>query len=194
MHVLAQRERDQGPTTPLTFSAMYAIGAAMSGSVIGWSVSVLGQGLSGSAYTTPITIAMLAILAAREFGWVAFPLPELRFQVPAPWVAFAPWQRGFIWGTVLGVGFLTFIRFGAFWAYVVVLFATGTPHVGFVGGLVYGLARSFPSGVVALTPALHSRWLQPTAEPIFRRAATMRYVGAIAILAAAGLLSIGIVR
>jgi len=179
---LVQRRRQLRVPPPI----VYALAAGVAGSAIGLMV-----GYAGSAVGLPpiarraAAIAVLCGLALREVGWIRLPVPELSLRVPPGAVAGLGWRPAFVWGTVLGLGFLTFIRFGVFWATHGVVFLLGSPLVGGIAGAAYGISRSTPALLVWLRPPLRQIWLEPTPAPVFRQATMMTRIGAAAMMASA---------
>lgn len=110
-------------------------------------------GLSGAAGLVLYLIALLSlILAAREWGWIKFRLPERKLQTEKVWVH----QFGFViasamWGLHIGLGFATRITYGGFWLLVAAILALGDPGFGAVLMLSYWLGRALP---VWLAPVL----------------------------------------
>jgi cytochrome c biogenesis protein CcdA len=101
-----------------------------------------------------VGVALLAlVLAAREWGWIRFSLPERRRQTEKVWAH----EFGFIgasalWGFHIGLGFATRVTYGGFWAFVALGLALGNPLYGATLMLVYWLGRALP---LWLAPALN---------------------------------------
>jgi cytochrome c biogenesis protein CcdA len=99
------------------------------------------------------------ILAAREWGWIRFPLPQRRRQTEKVWAH----QFGFViasglWGFDIGLGFATRISTGGFWMLTIVAIALGDPAYGGLLMLMYWLGRAL---TVWTAPALITRGSDP---------------------------------
>ena len=133
-------------------------------------------GVAGASFTyvlrmpntwrTAIAAIGLASLAAREYGFVRFRLPDLGLIVPAQLVAVERRKAATIWGSVLGVGFLTLVKYGVFYGLQFAIFALAEPKLGGLLGLTYGLARSFPGAMVGSVPAASSKWARVNASQL----------------------------
>jgi len=119
-----------------------------------------------NAWRTTIAAIGLASLAAREYGFVRFRLPDLGLIVPAQLVAVERRKAAAIWGSILGVGFLTLIKYGVFWGLQFAIFALADPRFGGLLGLTYGLARAFPGVMVGSVPAASSKWARMGAHQL----------------------------
>lgn len=103
-------------------------------------------GWSGVARIGLYVVALLSlILAAREWGWIKFRLPERKLQTEKVWVH----QFGFVlasamWGLHIGLGFATRITYGGFWLLVAAILALGDPSFGSMLMLSYWLGRVLP--------------------------------------------------
>jgi hypothetical protein len=139
--------------------AVYVASAMFAGALVGIAGGTVAQMLVPSIRFRATAAAMgLVLLAAREYGLVRFRVPDLGLIIPAQLVAVSPRKAATIWGSVLGAGFLTLIKFGAFWGLQLVVFAFGDPRVGALLGLAYGFARSFPAAIVAAVPLALAKW------------------------------------
>ncbi len=132
----------------------YTLAGCISATLVGLALGTIGRPLSGviggGAFYFISVLSLL--LAAREFGWIDFRLPERTLQTEKVWVR----EFGFItasamWGLHIGLGFATQITYGGFWVLVTVCIATGDPIYGAVVMLTYWLGRALP---VWLAPAL----------------------------------------
>lgn len=110
---------------------------------------------SGEWRRLPLLVAAILafLLAAREWGWISFPIPERRRQTEKVWAH----QFGFVgasalWGFDIGLAFATRVTYGGFWALVGVILALGSPLYGATLMLVYWLGRVLP---VWLAPVLN---------------------------------------
>jgi cytochrome c biogenesis protein CcdA len=109
-----------------------------------------GEAAGGAAFYLVGLLGLL--LAAREWGWIDFRLPERKLQTERLWVH----EFGFVtasamWGLHIGLGFATRVTYGGFWVLVAIALALGDPIYGAMLMLVYWLGRALP---VWLAPAL----------------------------------------
>ncbi len=133
----------------------YTIAGCVSAVGVGAVIGTFGRALAGGAVTAPslFFVAFLGlILAAREWGWMAFRLPERKLQTEKVWAH----EFGFVtasamWGLHIGLGFATRVTYGGFWVLVAVTLALGDPLYGALLMLVYWLGRTLP---VWVAPAL----------------------------------------
>jgi cytochrome c biogenesis protein CcdA len=122
------------------------VGAAL-GSVGGW--------LQLDQFRSPLlfVIALLAFtLAAREWGWIRFPIPERKLQTEKVWAH----EFGFVgasalWGFHIGLTFMTRITYGGVWALAAASLALADPLYGAAIMSAYWLGRTLP---VWLAPML----------------------------------------
>jgi cytochrome c biogenesis protein CcdA len=104
---------------------------------------IVGDATKGIAF---YLIAFLGlVLAAREWGWVSFRLPERKRQTEKFWAHdFGFVMASAMWGLHIGLGFATRVTYGGFWVLVTVALALGDPLYGAVLMLVYWLGRVLP--------------------------------------------------
>ncbi len=133
----------------------YTAGGFVSATLTGMALGLVGRWLGvGAAADVPFYfISILAlIIAAGEWGWICFRLPERKLQTEKFWAH----EFGFImasamWGLHIGLGFATRVTYGGFWLLVTVALAMGDPTYGSILMLVYWLGRALP---VWVAPAL----------------------------------------
>lgn len=112
------------------------------GAFSGW----LGGGLLNGRASVPMwTIlgCILALLAFRELGWVRFPLPQRKWQIPASMVQGSAEWAATVWGSILGTGGLTYLRFSTFLAVQMMIFAQGSVWTGLLAGGLFGFSRTW---------------------------------------------------
>lgn len=102
-----------------------------------------GKPTGGAAFYLIGIFALL--LAAREWGWIDFRLPERKCQTEKVWAH----EFGFVvasamWGLHIGLGFATRVTYGGFWILVAVTLALGDPIYGALLMLAYWLGRALP--------------------------------------------------
>lgn len=136
----------------------YTLGGCVSATLVGAALGVLGRWLGVHALGIPAlwVICVLGLtLAAREWGWIRFPLPQRRRQTEKVWAH----QFGFViasalWGFDIGLGFATRISTGGFWILTAVAVALGDPAYGGLLLLMYWFGRAL---TVWAAPALITR-------------------------------------
>jgi len=125
----------------------YIGSGAVSATIVGLSLGQIGYWL-GRGYTTNklYFVSLLSLLlAAREWGWINFRLPERRSQTEKVWAH----QFGFLvasamWGFHIGLGFATWVMFGGFFTLVALAVVIGSPLYGGILMFVYWLGRGLP--------------------------------------------------
>jgi hypothetical protein len=133
--------------------SLHVLGAAISSAALG---ALLGAG--GSLLGAPwgragmFVVALIAVIyAVREVFGLPIPLLEMRRQVPEHWRgSFGPRTVAFLYGVVLGPGFVTHLRHGTFLAASAAALALGDPLLGVALIASFGVARA---AGVALTSA-----------------------------------------
>ena len=136
-----------------------------------------------------IAAIVLFAFALRDTKLVWWPMPEMNLLVPAYVVRGAPWRAAIIWGVVLGSGFVTYIRFGIFWGMMLATLILGSPLVGLLVGMTYGLSRAMPVIASSLAPrGLHCQadpnWFTRQSHRVTASgAATMCVVALVLLLA-----------
>jgi len=120
------------------------VSAVFTGFLLGVFGRLLGIGQVSSV--TLYGLALLALLlAAREWGWIRFPLPERKQQTEKTWAH----NFGFVWasamwGLHIGFAFATRVTYGGFWVVVFVAVVFGDPRYGAELMVVYWLGRALP--------------------------------------------------
>jgi hypothetical protein len=133
----------------------YTVAGSVSSILVGMALGATGGWLAGGAAPGLgfYFISFLSLmLAAREFGWINFWLPERKLQTEKFWVHdFGFVMASAMWGLHIGLGFATRVTYGGFWVLVAVALALGDPLFGAVLMLVYWLGRALP---VWVTPKM----------------------------------------
>jgi cytochrome c biogenesis protein CcdA len=134
----------------------YIAAGAVSATIVGLSLGQVGHwlGWRWTAANLYLVSLLSLVLAAREWGWINFRLPERRTQTEKVWAH----QFGFViasamWGFHIGLGFATWVTFGGFLALVALAVVLGSPLYGGILMLVYWLGRALP---LLLAPSLVS--------------------------------------
>lgn len=106
------------------------LSSALVGALLGWLGAQLATAVAArSALAAGLLVAVA--LAARELGWIRFPLPERQRQTEKFWFDdFGPLGAAVLWGLHLGFGFATRINFGGLWALAVLAVAFADPFFG----------------------------------------------------------------
>ena len=86
---------------------------------------------------------LVTVLALRELGWIRFPIPQRKWQIPAAMVQGSAERSALIWGSILGCGGLTYLRFSTFLAVQMMIFAQGSVWTGLLAGSLFGFSRSW---------------------------------------------------
>jgi MFS family permease len=138
----------------------YTLAGSLSSALVGALLGVVGSWVQKMHWRwLPLLVAaVLAFaLAAREWGWIRFSLPERRRQTEKAWAH----EFGFVgasalWGFHIGLAFATRFTYGIFWSLAAVIVALGNPLFGVFLMSVYWIARTLP---VWLAPRLN--WSGP---------------------------------
>jgi len=123
--------------------------------------------------TTLITLlAFIAGVLAIEVHGTFLSRLAINFTIPPGWVHSHGVRAGFVWGTALGLGFVTQARFAVFQASLIAAVVQPDPAVAFASGVVFALVRAV-TGVVpaARRAALEAvgRLVIPGTAPVLAR-------------------------
>lgn len=129
---------------------LHVLGAGLSAAAFG---GVLGT--AGSILRAPwgpegaFLVGGTALLyAAGEIVGFPVPIPDRRRQVPEWWrSSFSFKASAFLYGVGLGIGFLTYVRYGTLVAVSAVTIASGDPLIGAALMVPFGLARGLSVAV-----------------------------------------------
>lgn len=120
--------------------------AAAFGAVLGTGGSILGAPWDREGAFLVGGIALL--YAAGEILGFPVPIPDRRRQVPEWWrSSFSFNASAFLYGVGLGIGFLTYVRYGTLVAVSAVVIASGDPLIGGALMAPFGLARGLSVAV-----------------------------------------------
>ena len=132
--------------------ALHTLAAVVAGAGFGTLLAATGKLLGapwGDAGVFAIT-GVAILYAARELFGLPVPLFDRKQQVPDWWRTFySPPVAASLYGAGLGIGFLTFLRYGTYVVVSIVAVASGDVLVGAALGGTFGLAR----GLTALAAA-----------------------------------------
>jgi hypothetical protein len=100
-----------------------------------------------------IVVALAGLTyAGRELFGLPLPLFDRKRQVPDWWRTFySPRVAATLYGAGLGIGYLTFLRYGTYVVVSVAAIASGDPRLGAVFGASFGMARGLTALVAART-------------------------------------------
>jgi len=143
----------------------YTLAGALSSTLVGAALGSIGAWLQRGQQRWPVlfVIALLAFgLAAREWGWLKFPIPQRKRQTEKSWAH----EFGFVgasalWGFHIGLTFATWINYGGAWALAGVCVGFADPLYGGTLMLTYWLGRTLP---VWLAPMLN--WSGPDSSQL----------------------------
>ncbi|NND01663.1 MAG: hypothetical protein HKN91_02650 [Acidimicrobiia bacterium] len=125
----------------------YFVGSIAGGAVTGFVAGGLGALLPDGwhpASLTAIVLAVLAIVAVNEAGWIRL-TPIGRRQVNEDWLEeYRGWVVGLGFGFQLGLGLVTIITTLAVPAVFVLAVLTFSWQWGLIIGSIFGLARALP--------------------------------------------------
>lgn len=126
--------------TAYTLSGVAASGAA--GALLGWAGARLGRWTAAGKVAWGAA-ALAALLAAREAGWLSFPLPQRRRQAEKTWYQqFGAVTAAALWGLHIGIGFHTRVRFSGFWLLAILAVLGRDPLAGSALLACYWLGRA----------------------------------------------------
>ena len=127
-----------------------ALGGTISAAAVGALAGTIGLVL-GAPWGTAglVVVAGLAVVyVAREATGLPVPVPDRHQQVPLWWRSFySPPVAAFLYGLGLGVGYLTYLSYGTYFAVSVAAVTTGDPLLGAALCAPFGLARAVSVGL-----------------------------------------------
>jgi hypothetical protein len=134
--------------------ALHVTGAVASagafGAILAAAGSLLGAPWGGGGALLIALVTLLYLVREAAVVPVPVPVPQLRKQVPQWWRTFFSLPvAAFLYGTGLGVGFLTYLTHGTLVVVAVAAAASGTPLVGAALVAPFGLARGLSVLVAA---------------------------------------------
>jgi len=166
----------------------YTVGGLVSAATVGVLLAALGRWLMGPVPGDGrfFMIAVFSLLlAGRELGWVAFPLPERRRQSERMWLRqFGFRDAAIMWGVHIGIGFSTQINYGGFWAIVIVIAAVGNAGFGAVLLGSYWVGRALP---VWLSPWILPALPVPSLRNLQSQQPLYRWMNAVGLAWSAGI-------
>jgi hypothetical protein len=154
---------------------LHILSATASAALVGLAAGTVGL-LLGAPWGTAGLIgvgAVAALYAFREVSGVPIPVPDRHKQVPLWWRTFySPEVAGMLYGLGIGVGYLTYLSFGTYFAVTVAAVSTGNPLLGAALTAPFGFGRGLsvalanrragsedaPSGVDSVDALSETRW------------------------------------
>jgi hypothetical protein len=135
--------------------ATFTVGAVVGGALTFGGLAFAGRAIGDHGGGLRETLGAGLALAAAIADWRGVKIaPQIRRQVPERWRWTMPLPLVCaLYGVLLGLGFTTFVLTFAVWALAGIAFAAGSPLVGLLTGLAFGLGRALP--VLWMAPSLH---------------------------------------
>jgi len=127
---------------------LYTLTGSISALTAGMLLGVFGSTLRANRALWLI-VPLALILAARDWEWLHFELPERKCQTEKVWAhEFGFAVASAMWGFHLGLGFTTYIKYGGFWVLTAIGLAIGDARYGAMLLVVYWLGRAAPVWVM----------------------------------------------
>lgn len=182
--------------TWLLAASAYTLSGALASAAVGALLALGGRLLpaASSALSLFPLAALALVLAARDAGWLRFPLPQRLRQTEKSWYhELGPVGASILWGLHIGVGLHTRIRYGGYWLLVLLALLGRDPVQGALLFAAYWLGRTLPVWLAPfLGPAVDEELLELARdERIQSKVHALGLLGSAALLAAQGLLGIG---
>ncbi|WP_395245173.1 hypothetical protein ACGGZK_05065 [Agromyces sp. MMS24-K17] len=156
--VAAPKQADRaGSSTPARRLGWHAFGSILTGAPTGALIGAIGMLLAGTIDVVWALAAWAVVALAyglHELGVLRMPTPMRRRQLPRHLRrSMAPWKVSFVFGTMIGPGFVIFIRSSAYYLLVLGLLLAGNPLLGAALFTIVSLGRCLPS----LAAIVHTR-------------------------------------
>jgi hypothetical protein len=131
----------------LTSVTLYTLAGSITSAAVGAALGALGAAVL-SAQMGRLSIAacltVTIVAAAREFGVISFPLPELGRQTNGAWAKGPRNLAPILWGLDLGMLFTTWFTFSGMWALVIFALLSGSPSFGAALLVAFWAGRALP--------------------------------------------------
>jgi sulfite exporter TauE/SafE len=155
-------ERARASRWWLTTTA-YVVSSVLGGLALGLLSSLVGSVVPDPWRLSPAAFAVAAVLLlvglALDLRLGGLDLPSWRRQVDEAWIGrYRGWVVGVGFGAQLGFGVVTIVTSSTTYAVVVLALLSGTPWVGALLGVVFGLVRSLPLVLMARVDSRERLW------------------------------------
>ena len=125
-------------------------GGAALGVLCGFVGSALPLGLRSSPAAAVAIALLLAVGVALDLQLGGSRLPSWRRQVNEAWLArYRGWVYGVGFGVQLGFGVVTIVTSASVYAVALLAVLSGSPAIGAMIGMVFGLVRALPALAMA---------------------------------------------
>lgn len=163
-----------GRVMALATTLAFALGALAGALTTFGLLALLGSfAHTGAGSLGAVLAPAIAVVGAALEATGTRVFPQVRRQVPEPWRRHLPvGLAAALYGGLLGLGFTTFVMTFAVWALAGISVALGSPRVGLLIGLGFGVGRAVP--VVLLAPIVDLPTGQRILASMTQRAALLR--------------------
>ncbi|MEU6082914.1 hypothetical protein [Streptomyces sp. NPDC047108] len=123
----------------------FSLGLVLGGVISGLGVMLVGSVLRAVLPVTAVavaTVVVLVVLAAREFGWPAFSLPQNARLVPETVFRHGRFFGPLQFGIEMGTGMRTYVPSGLPYAALVLVAGLAGPLTALAAGAAFGLGRA----------------------------------------------------
>ncbi|MEO2078267.1 MAG: hypothetical protein ABGX20_23300 [Bacillus sp. (in: firmicutes)] len=97
-----------------------------------------------------IILFITIIYTLNEFNLIKLKIPQNHWQIPTSWVNNKNDRLNMlVWGGILGAGIFTYIPHITFYILYLYIGMFSSPILGLIFGMVYGLARTLPTILIA---------------------------------------------
>ena len=185
-------ERGRGHRFAVT-ATWFVVGSVLGGATLGGITALGALALDGVSTDVALAVAGVAALvgAAIDAGVARVRPPFFKRQLDDAWLdRYRGWVYGLGFGWQIGVGFATYIMTTAVPVTALLAALTGSPAVGFLVGLAFGLVRglailgSAPATTTAALGRLHQRFEALEAPVRQATVVALATVGVVALAAA----------
>ena len=155
-------ERARASRWWLTTTA-YVVSSTLGGLAIGLLAALVGalvpQGWRLSPTGFVVAAVLLLVGLALDLRVGGLELPSWRRQVDEAWIGrYRGWVVGVGFGAQLGFGVVTIVTSSTTYAVVLLSLLSGTPWVGALLGVVFGLVRALPLVLMARVDSRERLW------------------------------------
>lgn len=155
-------ERARASRWWLTTTA-YVVSSTLGGLAVGLLAALVGalvpQGWRLSPTGFVVAAVLLLVGLALDLRVGGLELPSWRRQVDEAWIGrYRGWVVGLGFGAQLGFGVVTIVTSSTTYAVVLLALLSGTPWVGALLGVVFGLVRALPLVLMARVDSRERLW------------------------------------